>query len=126
MNIINGLFPFDVLDADKDGLISFEDFFKALHPIEHAHIFDTGNLVARKIYENKVGEDAKKPWFAALWWLITDSLETSVTKEQYEKAVTDVHRVGKFDENNNFVILDPSYPRVNYVKEQYDKVKVNA
>lgn len=125
MKIHNGFFPFDAVDTNKDGLITFDEFCNALHPIEHSPLFNTGNLVVKKIYNSKVRDEIKKTWFSALWWLMVDSTDIAVNKEQYTKAVENVHAVGCFNENNDFQILDANYPRVQYVKEQYDKIKVN-
>lgn len=125
MNIVNGFFPFEVVDTDKDNLISFDEFVNALHPIEHSPLYNTGNLVLNKVYENKVGDAAKRSWFATLWWLVVDSLEDKITKEQYDKVISEVHTIGNFDTNNDFVILDSNHPRAAYAKSEYSKIKVS-
>lgn len=124
MNIVNGFFPFEVIDSNKDGFITFEEFFSILHPVEHAPIFDTGNFLAKHIYTKKVHEAMKKPWFAVVWWLMTDSLEDKVTKEQYDALIPILHTLGIFDANNDLVVHDHTHPRVQYAKDQYDKIKI--
>jgi len=124
MKIVNGFFPFEVIDSNSDGFITFEEFFSILHPVEHATLFDTGNFLAKQIYAKKVHEAMKKPWFAVVWWLMTDSLEDKVTKEQYDALIPILHTLGIFDANNDLIVHDNTHPRVQYAKDQYDKIKI--
>jgi hypothetical protein len=102
----NGFLPFDIVDADRDGLISYSEWKDKGHPICHERFNDA---LPEKFYSNKqeiFSTEEKASTYKTyslelIWHLTTDSTSDLINSTQYNTVLSNLNSLVAFNEDRS-------------------------